>query len=395
MKSFEISSRNSKNGRRHFKVILHEIYSDSCVDEVNEVGTEYNDNGITWIKEYCQNALDTIKGMSLRCEFLDEERTELCGHGKTDVIDDMPVFENAVVIGVFDKGYITDIETENGIKTVCVGEGTIDGLCYHNFVEKLSKDLKNGNEPSGSVEILKTEENSSIVYKYGYKDRGRIPEIFEYSGYALLSIEPADKTAKILELNTMEENQAMGQEEIKAIVSQTISEMNSATEELEKMKAEYVKEIDAARNYAEDLKNEINGLNEHIKELADKVEALNEANAALAKEKEGLTVEINELKASLEEAQKREKIGELNEAIKDFSDKEKEYAKDEIEAFNASPLTGEINSIVQKIYAGIGIQSKSEEVRLSEINQVEETNTIEDIFSEVCEKEQKEEVDIF
>jgi len=86
-------------------MILHTIFPDSCVDEVNEVGTEYNLNGLTWIREYCEKALPTIKGMSLRCEFLDEDRTELCGHGYTDIIDGDPIFENAVQIGTFTNGY--------------------------------------------------------------------------------------------------------------------------------------------------------------------------------------------------------------------------------------------------------------------------------------------------
>ena len=98
MKTFEISKKISKNGRRHFKVILHEIYPDSCVDEVNEVGTQYNENGISWIREYCERALPSIEGMSLRCEFLDEERTFLNGHGETDIKDGLPVFEDAVMV---------------------------------------------------------------------------------------------------------------------------------------------------------------------------------------------------------------------------------------------------------------------------------------------------------
>ena len=83
MKTFELAQKESKNGRRKFVTILHEIYPDSCIDETNEAGTQYNLNGITWIESYCEAALPTITGMSLRAEFLDEDRTELCGHGST------------------------------------------------------------------------------------------------------------------------------------------------------------------------------------------------------------------------------------------------------------------------------------------------------------------------
>ena len=201
MKMFEISSKQNKNGRRKFKAVLCKIFPDSCVDENNQVGTDFNKNGITWIKEYCENALSSIRGMSLRCEFIDEERTLLCGHGDTGIIDGEPVFEDAVVIGTFTKGYIEDIETDNGTITACIGEGEIDSQCYHNFVTKLNEDIANGVYPYGSVEIMHTENNDEIVYKYEYKDKGRIPMEFVFSGYALLGITPADDNAKLIELN--------------------------------------------------------------------------------------------------------------------------------------------------------------------------------------------------
>lgn len=396
MKTFELSKKDSKNGRRHFKVILHEIYPDSCVDEKNGVASEYNENGISWIREYCEKALPTLEGKSIRCEFLDEERTFLNGHGETETKDGLPIFENAVMIGTFEKGYITDIETDEGIKTVCIGEGTIDGLCYHNFCEKLEEDIEDGNAPFGSVEILKTGDNPSIIYKYGYKDYGRIPMVFEYSGYALLGVRPADKTAKILELNQSnnvdKEDFTMGENEIKAIVSQVIGEMNSSAEEINAMKEECEKRIAESQGLVKELQAEIERQNENIAELESKVTALNEANTALTSEKEALTGEINELKSNLEDAQKKEKIGELNAAIEGFTDEQKAFAQAEIDAFNENPLTSEINSVVDKIHAEIGKKYIEEAKKASE--HVEDD--VEDIFSEINEKKVSEEdVDIF
>lgn len=396
MKTFELSKKDSKNGRRHFKVILHEIYPDSCVDEKNGVASEYNENGISWIREYCEKALPTLEGKSIRCEFLDEERTFLNGHGETETKDGLPIFENAVMIGTFEKGYITDIETDEGIKTVCIGEGTIDGLCYHNFCEKLEEDIEDGNAPFGSVEILKTGDNPSIIYKYGYKDYGRIPMVFEYSGYALLGVRPADKTAKILELNQSnnvdKEDFTMGENEIKAIVSQVIGEMNSSAEEINAMKEECEKRIAESQEFVKELQAEIERQNENIAELESKVTALNEANTALTAEKETLTGEINELKSNLEDAQKKEKIGELNAAIEGFTDEQKAFAQAEIDAFNENPLTSEINSVVDKIHAEIGKKYIEEAKKASE--HVEDD--VEDIFSEINEKKVSEEdVDIF
>ncbi len=391
MKSFEISSRNSKNGRRHFKVILHEIYPDSCVDEANGIANVYNENGISWIKEYCENALESIKGMSLKCEFLDEDRTELCGHGETEIKDGLPIFENAVVIGTFESGYITEIETEEGTKTVCIGEGTIDGLCYNNFVKKLAKDINDGDAPFGSVEILKTNGNPEIIYKYGYKQFGRIPMIFEYSGYALLGIRPADQTAKILELNNAkEEKETMERDDIRAIVAEIIDELNTSSETIAALKEECATKIAEAQALVAEKEKLIEEMNAQIAAMQGELSSAKETNEAIVAEKEELSNEINSLNEKLAEAEKKEKIGELNAAIADFSDEEKAYAKEEIDAFNESPLTSEINSVVNKIYAEIGKNAKSAIEK-----EVNDNNDIEDIFSEICESKQNEEIDIF
>lgn len=384
MKTFELSSKQSKNGRRKFKAILYEIFPDSCINEKEQAGTQFNENGITWIKEYCENALPSIKGMSLKCEFLDDERTELCGHGETETNseDGLPVFENAVVIGTFDKGYIEDIEMPNGeTKTVCIGEGTVDGLCYHNFCKKLDEDIKNGDAPSGSVEILKTGDNDGIVYKYGFKERGRIPTIFEHSGYALLGVRPADQTAKILELNSKEDLNKMTDIEIKALVSQTVEELSAHTVEINKCKEEYNQKLAEANEMVDAVtaeKEEAIANSEKIQTALDECRVeLEETHKKLS----ALYEEMDELREQLGKAKAKERVGELNAAIADFSDDEKSYAQAEIDAFNADPIKSEINSVVTKIWEGIGKKAKTDATVAAEQNAAK-TN-VEDIFAEV------------
>lgn len=391
MKSFELFNQN---GRRHFRLILHEIYPDSCIDESNGVGTIYNENGLTWIREYCEAALPSIKGMSLKCEFLDDERTSLYGHGVTDVKGSLPTFEDATMVGYFERGYIEDIETEEGKKTVCIGEGIIDGLCYSNFTEKLDQDIKDGNAPFGSVEILKTGDNPSIIYKYGYKDFGRIPMVYEYSGYALLGVRPADQTAKILELNNSnKEDSTMNENEVRAIVTQTITELNSSAEEIAKIKAQCENELSELNTIIAENERCKEELNARISELESQIAALNEANEKLTADKETAINEVNQLKQQLETAQGEKKVTELNAAISRFTDEQKDYAKDEIEAFKANPLTSEINSVVQVIEAGIGRNYLDQVKALSE----QDDNTVDDIFVEINQKSDSEndDVDIF
>jgi chromosome segregation ATPase len=178
-------------------------------------------------------------------------------------------------------------------------------------------------------------------------------------------VRPADPTAKILELNdSHKEEQTMSENEIKAIVSQVIAEMNSHADEIGKIKADYEEQIAGYVNMKAETDRFTSELNEQIADLKDKVEALEAANQALTAEKETMTSEMNALKSDLETAQKNKKIGELNKAIEGFSDEQKAYAQAEIDAFNENPLTSEINSVVDRIYAGIGRKSQEEEAML-------------------------------
>lgn len=397
MQIFELSKKQNKNGRRKFKMLLYEIFPDECIDEENQVGKQYNENGITWIREYCEKALPSIKGMSLRCEFLDDDRTELCGHGDTGIIDGLPVFENAVVIGTFDEGYIDNVELADGsVITACIGVGTIDGCCYHNFCEKLEDNISKGIYPNGSVEILKTDGNEGIVYKYGYKDLGRIPTVFEHSGFALIGVKPADPKATILELNTntndiKEETVSMNEVEMKNLITQTVEEVSARTAEMNQYKSECDARVAEMNTQVETITAEKN-------EAIASVETIKAALANCEKERDEawqkideLYVEMQNLRDELGKAQAEKRVGELNAAIVDFSDEEKAYAQAEIDAFNADPMTVEINSVVSKIYEGIGKKSKADETVVAEQNSA----AVEDIFGEVISTNTSEEVNIF
>lgn len=389
MKIFELSKKQSKNGRRKFKAILYRIFPDDCVDEEKQVGTQFNENGITWIREYCEKALPSIKGMSLRCEFLDDDRTELCGHGETEIVDGLPVFENAVVIGTFDEGYIDDnVQLPNGeVITACIGVGTIDGCCYHNFCEKLEKDINEGFMPSGSVEILKTEDNDGIVYKYGYKPEGRIPMIFEHSGFALIGVKPADPAAQILELNEKkEDNVPMNETEIRNLIKQTVDEFNAShTTELNQLKDEYDKKINELNDALATKTTEVNEITATSAQIQEALDKCREDLQAKNKELDALWEERNALEKALGEAKAKERVGELNAAIANFSDDEKAYAQAEIDAFNADPVASEINTVVNKIWEGIGKKAKADaEKVIAEQNAA--NASVEDIFGEVDSK---------
>ena len=387
MKKFEISQKVLKNGRRKFKLILHEIYPDSVIDPETNQGTQMNLNGITWIREYCEKHLDSIKGMFLRCEFLDEERTELCGHGMTDIIDGEPIFENATTIGTFTDGYIDEAEDEDGNKImVCVGVGEIDGSCYHNFCEKLDEDIANDIYPNGSVEIMRMPENEGIEYLGGYSAKGRIPTEYIYSGYALLGVTPADKNAKLLELNEhKEETNTMTESEVKTLIEQTVSAYTNQVAEINQVKADCEAKIAELMQTVETVTNEKNELNASAEQIQKALDEIKAEYAELDKKYNELWEERKVLETALGEAKAKERLGELNAAIAEYSEAERAYAQAEIDAFNADPVASEINTVVDKILIGIGKAARekaaAEAAAVAEQNAAKET--AEDIFSGV------------
>ena len=225
MRILELSSKDDKDGRRRVKVILHEIYKDK---------SQHNKNGITWLEEYCKNNIDSVKGISITCEFTNDERTEILGHGETGIEDGVPILENATMIGVLERGYIDDIVVDGESKRVVVGEGYIDAMRYKNFVDVLEEKIKANETIFGSVEIIGTRKNGNrIKYLNGYQEIGRIPTEYRYSGFAILGVMPSDETARLIEINDRKENGDM--------------------EKLEKMFEKFEEKFDKADEYKQAL----------------------------------------------------------------------------------------------------------------------------------------------
>lgn len=379
MKLIEINSKqDKKTGYKRFKLILAEVYDKSCI--VDETGTKYNDNGITWIDEYVENVKDTLIGSSVTVEFADESKTDILGHGETGQYKDgVPLLSNATTIGHFDKAYIDEITDDDGkTKKVFIGEGTLDYMRYSDCIDLLSEKLSNNETIHGSVEIVRTENNSAIVYLYGYKDIGRIPTEFEFSGYALLGcgVRPSDHTASLLELNNKkndikEESITMDEKTLGIItdsVKACIAECNSKNGEFESKIAELNSALETKMNENANLSDEIAKLQKAIQDL----EAEREGFWA---EKDALEKELGELKA-------KQRLAELNSALEGFTDEQKEYAKAEIDAFNADPVKLEINSITAKIYEGIGkatVASKNKKAKVL----AEQNSKKVDIFADI------------
>lgn len=388
MKMFELNSRKRKTGRRPFKAILHEVYPDSCIE--NKVGTQFNENGICWIGEYCENNLDTIKGMSLTVEFADpESQDELLGHGDTGFENGLPIFDNATIVGTFEKGYIADVEVKGEKKKVVIGEGTIDQMRNNNFVKHLEEMCANGEDLFGSVEICKSEGYQHIEYLNGKREEGRIPTVFDYSGYSLLGLRPADETATLIELNENQNGTEGNAEmdEMKQMLQSVLDKMEAS--------ATTAAELNQAKDAYSELETKYNELNASSQEIQS---ALNQAKEELANWDQKWNALYDEkcaLEKMLGEARAKERLGELNNALSVFTDEQIAFAKEEKEAFENDPMNGEINTVVNKIYCEIG--KRAEEQRIAEQNNAHENKNeqeAEDIFSEINASEQ-DDSDIF
>ena len=369
---YEISSENKIAGRRPIKVVLHEIFPDN---------TRWQENGISWKEEYVQANLHSVVGMSIVAEFLTEDRDVPYNHGMTDVReeDKLPLFEDATMVGHFDKAYVDDVEIGGVTKRCLVAEGTLDEMRYPKFVAWLRENMADS-VVKGSVEIVgKPEHDGYIIYSGGWKEEGRVPQYYDYSGYAILSVKPADEAAIVMELNNKKLDKEDGtmdektKNELMAAVTGAVSEVNSKWEE-------YWAKVDTLLAEISQLKADIAQKEADIKQL----QADYDKEAAAKEAAEASLVEAN---AKITEMQNAAAVAELNAVLAPYTEEQRAVAKEDIDAFNSNPGSVEINSIVGKICTAM--------VQAARESQIAETNAASqiDVFGMTDDAGKKENTD--
>lgn len=193
MNSRFVELSSSVMGRRELKVALHEIYPDA---------TQWNENGITYLEQYTRDNADSVKGMPLCAEFMDGDKDVPYGHGLTGTKGNLPIFEDSEQVGAFEDWSIEDVEIDGVMKRCLCAKGYINESRYPKFVAWLEREIQKGNTVYGSVEFCGTEDNEGeIIYDGGWKEEGRVPMVYDYLGFAIISIRPADASAILIELN--------------------------------------------------------------------------------------------------------------------------------------------------------------------------------------------------
>lgn len=372
----EINNQRKVSGRTFVKWVVLEIHENNA---------QYNKNGITWIEKYVNANLNSIKDMPLCVEFIDCENSEPFGHGMTEIKDGTPLFENSTVVGVTTNGYIDTIEVNGQQKRVLIGEGFIYNQRYPKFVQWLKSKMFDGEFPETSVEISAVEGSSSIEYDGGYKEKGRIPMRFDFTGDAILGIDPADDAAVLLELNNNhKEEQSMAKTQDEALV-----ELNNKLNIENKALETKVAELNEA------LKKKDEELNAAVKAAKDEKAKVEEKEKEIKKakeEKEKADAELNSLKEFKQNAENEKLKSELNQDLNKYTEKEKSVAKEKIELFSKSPSLELKTQILSEINSSIAQSFIAQRQK----NQSTETNSTndKDIFSEINDAGQESSVSI-
>lgn len=411
----EVSEKISKGGRVPIKIALHKIHSDP---------KETNKNGIHWKREYVVDAMESANGIPICAEFIDPEEKEVpLGHGLTGMMINKdgleePVFLNSETVGVIEKAYIEEFEDDDEKNEMLVGEGYLYNQRYPKFVQWV-RDNYATNGVETSIEIVGFPENgNNILYEEDNPTQDfRTCKSYLYSGCAILSLEAADSDAIVLEISQKrhqkkeEKSMDFNMDEVKSVIEKTITELN----EKDAVHATEVQalntQISELNSQIENKEAEISEKDNTITELNASVEQLKKVIADMEVERDTWWKQKDILEAELAKAKVAEKLSELDTAMGEFNESEKEVAKEDIAALQEKiekcekseeleNVTSEINSIKSKICMAIVEKQKADEkARKSEQNSHEKQVTVEDIFGEMYMEtpvnEEQEDLNIF
>ncbi|MBM7598099.1 ribosomal protein L24E/outer membrane murein-binding lipoprotein Lpp [Virgibacillus halotolerans] len=325
----EVAENNKRTGITPIRIVMHEIYSSP---------DEYNKNGISWKREYVEKQISTISGSPIVAEFVDDDFDMPLGHGDVYVDDDGEVyFQNSVVVGTMNDAKIENVEINKEMKTVLVGYGHLYNQRFPNFI-KWIKEVNEFEQVKSSVEICASHPHKNIIYEDGWKEAGRVPMEYQYSGHAILSETPADDSAVLLEINKFKEDKKMSKE----LIAELNSKIDGKDTEINKLKVQAGTKDTELNELGGKLEKKTNELNTVIQELNDK-----------KKELEGIQGEVNELREFKQKAEGEKLAAELNEKLSAYTDEEKSVSKDKIETFSKSPSAEKVSEIVNEINSDI------------------------------------------
>lgn len=325
------SLEDKKAGRTNIKMSVLTIHNRG----------QWNRRGMTWLKENVEKNIESIIGAPFVVCFIDDNKTIPSGHGTLTYDEDGNCqFLDSDTVGSIQKAWIENVTIGNITSEKLICEGYLFTQRYPNFIRWLKDEVAKGSHVKGSVEANGKGDSKQIIYEGGGngKDKngqwlmGRIPQIFDFTGCAILLpdvVTEADPGSEVIEINQLE--------------SKASTETNSDDIEIENKK----EELNMAENANKD--NSIVGLNEKIvaqvEELNKLKNKLTTTEAELNSCREDLSksqakeVELNELLVEANknlEAQKTQ-VAELNTEIEPLrqmkADADKAKAQSEVNSY--------------------------------------------------------------
>lgn len=375
LKVLELSNLDKKTGRRYGKFVLHEVF---------ESESRHNKNGITWLEPYVSQNISSAVGQPFVAEFFDSDQDYPWGHGQQKIVNGELQFQNSTVVGMIEKAYVERVDVNGKTILAAVAEGYLFANRYPNFMSWMDTKRAEGAPIESSVEIARTSENETIIYRDGWKTEGRIPTEYEYIGHAILGVEPADDSAVLLELNQKKKGvfTAMDLKELQKLAETRLVELNASNAELEALKvAKAALDADLETKVAE------------VNTLVEEVKSLKETNTTLETSKEAIVTELNSYKEKEEAAKLEELKAEFNSKLAAFEETEKVVAEVEINAFNESPSVELMNKAVDKINSGI--VASILEKRTTETNSKDKKTEIFESFNQTDDEKDDVEVNIY
>jgi uncharacterized coiled-coil protein SlyX len=293
---------------------------------------KWNKRGMTWLEEYVNNNIESIIGAPFVVCFIDDQKTIPSGHGTLTYDENGNCqFLDSDTVGTIQKAWIQDVEVDGVVSKKLVVSGYLFNQRYPSFVGWLKDEVSNGTNVKGSVEANGKGDSKNIVYEGGGNGKdesgnwiiGRIPQIFDFSGLAILLpdvIEPADDGSEVIELNSLtnqstddksddiEQQQETNSKEDKTIMDELnvkIAELNATIAELNNAITEKDAEINRCKeelNTSKTKEAELNTL------LVDANKSVESHKTQIAE----LNTEIEPLRQMKNEADKAKVQAEIN-----------------------------------------------------------------------------------
>lgn len=343
-----MNKRNKVNGRVYFDYVVLTIHNDT---------NEYQDNHICWLEQYVRDNLESAQDMPIVAQFVDLEKSEPLGHGFPGEKNGKPVIYDSEQVGSVVSAEIRNVDVNGTTIKALVATAYINEIRYPSLAQWLKAQIFDGKTIDTSVEIFAKKDASAIVADYisreGIDFEICVPKEFDFGGSAILTVEPADSNAIVLEIlnsrkiDDEKEEEKVNAEELKKELDKANATITDLTTQLNAAKDEAQKEKDEKEKVEKEKKEKEKELEEKKSECEAKDAECEEAKTKI----NSLEEEVNTLTEFKEGIEKENLVSDLEEKTSQFSDELKEEVKDEIEDFKNEPTAEKSEAIINSLNA--------------------------------------------